>query len=916
MDRYNHITLLRGKNLPFQKGAEHGNRHDNILEFINRPVETHKDFQELWKDLHHNHPYVCAQNMPMASSIPNQSMRPRKQVVLGVKDTECRWAFVDIDSYDKKTFVPKGHKEASGNIELPHTDFESCVINILDNYTDLKGVAMDIKASSSYYRKGHIKFHATIELSNPATHKQFSAYVKHNLADIADTNFNSTAGQLIYTSIPQDPDVHTDFTGFFIEGGKLTLPDVEYMATPIIKGNVTKVDDSGIQYRKIPDKRFEDKLAALDMNDNCNSQLYWTFRESIANCYDRSVTASMEVAAHAREGKGSKVETQYQAALKDTNKLCFEPFFDVEQRLLEYDEWVDYTKLVPNDCVGVPLPEILNGVSDLPSYNSVLQDFEPDKDISITVNIIKGSTGCGKTEGMRLLLKPNETILISTPNKSLVGFNSNAFGGAVKVQEGSEKGADLVQYDNVATTIHSLFKCTERMHDRRFKYFFLDEAHQEIQLLPFLPHAEEVIKALRLGLCSSDFIVMTDEGASTNTIEMMQKLLNIKIKVGSAQNLIKKRKQECKAHCWSNGPALVDEFQKAVKAGRKCLFVGDSIALIQKKLPDVIGRSKGFRFFTGEHKDTEEYKEFIDDPVKFTNKYGIRVICCTSVIQSGVSWEGYFDEVFVHYNASNKTGNHMLQMLGRERHPKTLHYVTCNFKMPQKLAKEGADNLDQCKAMVHEEERLALSVRKRQIALKLNQVGIPTFFHDVKRSKVSFKSSSYMEYVPSANQQERSVYLSFICRVICKLDHSTIKNKLSGYESLDEEALNLYFKGERIGFFKCIKDLNLDKKGAWPTTIKALEKKLNSWCLDDKGVYKNLVDEGITYAKSQRGKVTRTNEILKGAELPDNKPYYELKDTLDRIYKLMPLLDEFYEIYTASPTIEQIQELYEAHKTK
>lgn len=173
-----------------------------------------------------------------------------------------------------------------------------------------------------------------------------------------------------------------------------------------------------------------------------------------------------------------------------------------------------------------------------------------------------------------------------------------------------------------------------------------------------------------------------------------------------------------------------------------------------------------------------------------------------------------------------------------------------------------------------------------------------------------------MEYVPPTNQQERAVYLSFICRVICEVDHSTIKNKLKGFELLGEEVLNLYYKGDRIEFFEYIRGLNLDKKGAWPTTFKALNKKLNSWCLDDKGVFKVLIDEGITYGKSQKGKITRTNEILRSAELPDNKPYVDLKATLACIYKLMPLLDDFYETYTVSPAIEDIQELYEAHKTK
>jgi len=873
------VIISADKNKPaIRKYRDKNVNFPNLWHVEHKEVNSLEEISRLFRELSKQE-YTAIQSWACSPVISKNNPVPRVKRALKPQDVMSNIGFIDIDEYKGKKFVPKGHKDSANCHELPYTSFKDCALHIIEEYfpEELRGIGMHLKPSSGYYLDGYIKFHITTMFEQPVKQVHWHCWAMENMPELVDKVVSKNDGQLLYTALPNgqwEPLVNPEYRDLLIKGRLLKVPPKEYIDINLGYGTAVNIDLEGITLKEAPTEAYQKKLDAIDMSKNCNAKSYFMNKELLSKGYDFEVAMVANNAMLARPDKAHKVTSQRLSAKKAIDKLCIDPFSFAPRTKI--DGYVNLSGLVSI------------GSNDLPK-----------------VNLIKATTGLGKTEGLRRLIPKNSKVVVVSPRKLLVAELAKMF-DAVVVWGGSGKGEGLLGLGSISTTIHSLYKLDAVAYEG-VDYLIIDEAAQNLAAHMSLDDkprkgGESVLATYLSGFAKH--VILMDADLTNTTISGYKDIMG-DFEVGFACNAYKEDFKGRTLNIYESAHQVTAELLESLEQGYKCLVIGSDVQFIQSQLPRLVNKKDNNHIYlTSEEDDTPIMRELRESPTKFvSSRKDLKLLATTSILSSGVSFVNKFNRVFVYAPHSNQTASIIMQQLSRERH--WIKGYVCTTPM-NRGGITATKEEDRTKAALHKEETVQLSVRPYRLGANFKGRGGEVNFINPEKSKLNLDDIKFVKFVP-VSRDDYPAYRNFLTQVCVEVafhntdvfepikkspktkrgnkgskGYSTIANSRKAREGLlslegGVVAVAGYLRGDRVQFFEWVKEQGPFKIENCPKTFATFPRFLRVNRFDDKGAFDKFNEEGITYRKAtKKGAVTRAREILRGCNKPDDIPFQAL----------------------------------------
>ena len=721
--------------------------------------------------------------------------------------------------------------------------------------------------SSSYSINRSIKFHVFFKLSFPIKHGTWAAYCKQNI-HILDTKVRDNEGQIAFSAKPEGVDSSETSTIFTFDGDELFVCKDKYTSTHKIRRDSYKPSVNSIKLR---DSVVNEKF--IDVSFDSHDKSFWAYVKAISSGNSSVALAGMNADLRAREGRvADRVEKQSKSAYEYVEVRCKDPFFGIEPTRLANDEYIDLSGLVPNTD-------------------------------GKTINIIKGTTGIGKTQAMTNFCKGKSSLIIGQ-TRLLVKQNAKDF-NAYPVDMDVPKGADLSQqeHNSISTTIHSLAKVSNRMQEEPFDVFFVDESHQSLKCwleLDSLNKRNAVLESYGLGVATSDYVVLADADNTETTIAALETTLGTEL-TRNYRSVIKKDFVGREACFYETKADLFVELQRAIDEKKKCLVIVDDKDYLhevaQKRLRNLPDNSY---FFSRDTEDEESHIEFRKNPSEFAKNANL--LFCTPILKSGVSFVNSFDEVFSIVLGSSFVSRDIIQFISRERHWKKAHIFTNTLTVAVPKPVENPTSFDEATVMIQEDVRQQLLVRPYDTAVRLDERGAKVTFQKGDPLRVKQGSTATPPY-RKIGEDGRSTYNKNVFKVVNDFKWTKAANIVAKYEALASKkgfVLNC-----PLAFYDWVqKDQSL--KSELGTYFGRFSSGLKSVGIGDGGFFDNA---NFTSAKRPKNRV-KLAAALKGYSL-DCEGYYTAKKELNKHERLMALIDKSPERFELESDIVQAYETLE-----
>jgi hypothetical protein len=841
------MTVLQSTYKTFQKG-QNDNSTDRKVKVIHQPINNFiEDLPALLKHLF-TQPYLVLLQHPALSALANKSVQ-RKKAILLTDNTSSDIGVVDIDSLD-----------GEGNT------IEEQINDIIDKHFPIewKLARKVIKPSSSYYMKGKPKFHVYFHLDKPVKHDSWKQYVNDTFMH-HDKTVLSNSASLLYTAKPQGQLVNEEFKCFVMDGDKLSVNADIYVPNPAITiSNIKDIShDITLKCKQITKAKIESNLQGLDMDKNSYSKSFWMYQHMIAEGYDSKKLADpMIEQLNSRSNKKHYIQSQFKSASSFTAQRCVDHF---------------YSK-----------PELIEGYVDIPE----LVENE-STETEVTINVIKGVTGVGKTQAMKAFNAAS--FLCISPTKLLVGQNAKEF-DARAVHSGIEGLNQQIDFDRVSTTVQSLHRLLHRSAVG-FDTLFIDEAAQSIlAALGQEKNKHEIFLTLKSLFFSCKYIVFADADLTVNTMQAYELALGIKIKIGSNTNVTKKDFVGRVATLYETRNEVIEQISKSLGKGRRCLAISDrksSVQIYEITLSQYCEKSY---FFTADKDNEESLSKFRENPKAFILEQKPQLLFCTPLLRSGVSFVEQFDDVFIMVDSDNFTARDIIQMLSRERKWSNAHIYTNRKMLEKPYVGNKDDNYLLALNLLEQDKREQLLVRPFATAYRLDSRGCSVNFvtsNSVNFERIEIDEPNYAE----KGADGRSIFEGYVLSIICDgKKASAVKNIINSMRHLEDfagatDAINRLMKDNNyIEFYDFCRSHSPALK-----TNKSFSRFagcMKQWGLDDGGFFKELSDDGIRRSDLRKNK-SLMNRVIDEAEKPNNNAYVNALESLKVLMGLMPMIDKF-----------------------
>lgn len=706
--------------------GEHVVRHYPIKNFT-------EDLPKTLTELYHN-PREALLTWP-SKVANNKTISNFSKVLLGTDYSYSTIGIIDIDEVDGKPIDNDG------------SPTEEQVNKVLEEHLPREVLLASrvVKMSSSWDTDKKIKFHVYFKLAEPVTHGSWAAFCQINIP-IADKALIGNSAQPAFSARPKGVD--EDITIFTFEGDELYVDKQIYKAPHKIKRSPVIDLSHNIKLKtdEITKKSLGDKL---DMSFDSHIKSFNAFREVISSGYSSNVLSDMINQMHARGGKvAERVETQSEAALKNVLERCTDSFFGVKEEVLANDEYIEMSHIVEN------------------------------KD-GKTINLVKGTTGIGKTQAMVDFCKGKSVVVVGQ-TRLLVHQNAEDF-NAYPVDLEVNYGSDLSEYSSISTTIHSIYKLGFAVYTNNYDVLFIDEAAQTLKSWLDLGE-DEKIKVKEVVSClfeKASFVVLADADLTETTIQGYEELLEKKLTCHS-KNVFKRDFVGREAYLYETKQEVLVELQKSLDRGKKCLGVVDNKdylhEIAEKRL-----KVSGAHFFSRDTEAEASHIRFRKNPRDFIKD--TQLLFCSPLLKSGVSFVNQFDEVFIIIDGDSFTSRDIIQMLSRERKWKRVHIYTNTKKLPIEKTVEGASEFDKALVMVNEDIRQQLFVRPFDAAYRLDKRGAKVAFANCNHKKLQCGNIPAQKY-RAIDEDGRSGYEKFVFKLINGKKLTQVKNIVKKHEAL------------------------------------------------------------------------------------------------------------------------------------
>jgi len=666
----------------------------------------------------------------------NRTVPSRSKTLLGYDYSESLIGIIDIDKIDGKSIKDDGRP------------LEEQVNNILEKYLprELYYTSRVVKMSSSWAIKRAIKFHVFFKLSEPIQHGVWASYCENNIP-IADKALSKNAGQIAFSARPKGVDVSEEAKIFTFEGDELFVCKKKYTSTHKIRRDPFEPSVNGLTLR---DTTIRTKV--IDVSSDSHIRSFWAYVDAISSGNSPVTLAQMNADLIARGGKAAdRVVNQSKSAIEYVGVRCKDPFYGIRPVVLPNGEYIDLSDLVPN------------------------------KD-GKTINLIKGTTGIGKTQAMTNFCNGKSSLVVGQ-TRLLVHQNADDF-NAYPVDMDVPNGADLSEHDSISTTIHSLHKVTERMYEKPFDVLFIDESHQSIKSwLEFdsLEKKQKVLEPLALGINTASYVVLTDADNTETTINALEKTLDTKLTCHK-RNVMKKDFVGREAYFYETKADVLIELQRSLDKKKKCLvIVDDKNYLHETAQKRLINLPDNAYFFSRDTEAEESHIEFRKNPREFSENTNL--LFCTPILKSGVSFVNNFDEVFSIVLGNSFVSRDIVQFLSRERHWKRAHIFTNTLTRPVPKPVEKPTLFDEATVMIQEDVRQQLLVRPYDTAVRLDVRGAKVTF--IKGDPIKVKQSTTETPVyRKVGEDGRSTYSKEVFKIVNGFKWTKADNLVTKYESL------------------------------------------------------------------------------------------------------------------------------------
>jgi len=776
----------------------------------------------------------------------NRDMKARNKLVLGQANSESMIGIIDIDEIDDEPIKDNGRP------------LEEQVTAILKEHLprELFYTTRVVKMSSSYSINRAIKFHVFFKLSFPVKHGTWAAYCIQNI-HIADKKVRDNEGQIAFSARPLGVDSSEQPTIFTFEGDELFVCKDKYTSTHKIRRDPYKPSENLIKLR---DSVINEQI--IEVSCDSHNQSFWAYVRAISSGNSPATLAKMNADLRARGGRvAERVEKQSKSAYEYVEVRCKDPFFGIEPTILAENEYIDLSDLVPNTD-------------------------------GKTINIIKGTTGIGKTQAMTNFCKGKSSLVIAQ-TRLLVKQNAKDF-SAYPVDMEVPLGADLSQqeHNSISTTIHSLAKVTSRMQEEPFEVFFTDESHQSLKCwleLNSLDKRNAVLEPYGLGMATSDYVVLADADNTETTIQALEETLGTKLTC-HYRNVIKKDFVGRDVTFYETRGEIISNLQKALDANKRCLVITDDKDYLHEKVQKWLKNipEKSY-FFSRDTENEDKHIEFRQDPSKFAENADL--LCCTPILKSGVSLVRQYDEVFVMVLGDSFTARDIVQFTSRERHWKKAHIYTNTVKLDSPKPVENPTNFDRATVMIQEDVRQQLMVRPYDAAVRFDARGARVEFKLGEPAKVKWENTVTPPYKQEGDYG-RSSYSKEVFKIVNGFKWTKADNIVTKYEQL----------ASREGFSKAMRcPLALYD---WIQRDALLKREIGQYFGKvDKGLKARGIGDGSFFknagftSKQRPKQKAKLDAALKGYVM-DTDGYDNSKALLTKHERLMGLIDKNPEWYT------------------
>lgn len=851
MDKHSRLTSLThlggGE---YRKGLDYYPSKGVHKVNIHKIIDFHNDMEATLTALFDDVKQVLVQH-PVDVQKDGDRVATRGRDVLGTTKTLSDIVMIDVDNVNGEDIIPIGDnlQEQLENFMTKHFSIE------------LLGAEKVIRMSSSYYTKGAFKFHCYFKLSKPVSHGSWVNYITDGHFEHADMALFRNSAQLVYTAKPVGKLVNPEVQIFTFTGHSLCVDTSKYTPTPPSSRSENVKHLPNIKLKPI-DEHIIAKLDNLDMSSGSRYKLFDAYRTLDAMGYDITGTTlpSMEAQVSFRPNKLHYLTSQPSWATNWVHGGCVDKY-DKEVTYLDnhLDAFIDFSNL---------------------KKNGNYRDDDEDNQVPIELNWCKAPTGTGKTVGLNDFRKRKGDVLIAAPTLVLVGANAKDFNG-IEVN-GMCDTLEASHNGNVSTTIHSLHKLAYAAKGSAFNVVVIDEASQCLDALlniPSLERRDEIIETLIWLFRFADYVVLCDADLTETVISNYELLLERKVShnrmhIAKSNDLATQwPKSDTKvypvkqrvAYMYESTNEVLAQLRTSLENNKRCLIIVNSKILL-RRIRRIHGNNAKSYFFTSDNYGEPTMEEFKNNPKKFVAARKPKLLACTQLLKSGVSFVGQFDEVFIVDFSSSNTDRLIGQMITRERAWETAHIYTNTINTSIQKCVSNPTKFDIALSVNQRDLRDQLLIRPKGVAYRLAGRGVDVTFVPSLTFKIQLEDKEVPRYCKT-NEDGRSSYEEYVFNVNNNGNLSTHKNVLMKYGNLikaegGEDAISAWQSGKPIAFYEWVQKNQILKKdmGNHFNNFKA---SLKSYGLSDDGYFDYLIDEGIRPSDFGRDK-TLLSRTLKG----------------------------------------------------
>jgi hypothetical protein len=359
-------------------------------------------------------------------------------------------------------------------------------------------------------------------------------------------------------------------------------------------------------------------------------------------------------------------------------------------------------------------------------------------------------------------------------------------------------------------------------------------------------------------------------------------------------NLTRKDHEGRKATIYETRNEVMAKLQESLDKGLRCLAISDSKEHV-KTAEKYLSCEKSFFFNADEDGEEGEgvgIEDFRRDPKSFIKLHRPKLLFCSPVLRSGVSFEGLFDEVFIFVQTENFTPRDIIQFLSREREWKRAYICTNRIKLPVPRA-EKEDKYTRVQVMLDKDRREQLLARPISTAQRLAERGCEVEFIASDKHVLPIALNEIPKYA-KRGKTGRSKFESYVFSILLGQKSAPVTNLIKRrdafvkFEGGSEALEGLFATGDYIAFYEFCQT---HYKLAAPKWFKKFDEYMRGLGVNSNGFYAELAEDSVSRTDLKRSH-TLKSKVLKDIKLPTEESYKLAVESKSKLKLMLTELDQ------------------------